>query len=445
MSLTESSARIAPTITEPSADAPGEMLPLHGQRDHFDQPSPATPASRLIPMPIGKSASAPGDRLHGINSSAIIRIGAACRQMGGIDLATGIPSIPAHTDAVAGAVDALRGGQNAYAHPHGVAELRQAIVEKLRRENRIECDADSDVLVTSGAIGAFTASMMALFSPGDEILVPEPYFGWHVNLVRLAGLRPRFVRLHPPLFALTRDALTAALSPRTRGIVLCTPANPSGKVYTRDELKLLARVAFEQDLLVITDEQYEQFCYDSNRHVSPASIDGLDDRTVAIMGFSKSLSVTGWRLGYAVAPAALMKPIRSVHQLLYICPPTPLQHGVAHALRSPIDRTGELRAQLSAKRDRLCTALTDAGFAVLPPQGGFFVLATVPAVLARSMTARTGDLAMAVLEETGVAAVAGPDFYSNTVGDRILRFCFAKSDADIEEACRRLRTLSTRQ
>ena len=267
--------------------------------------------------------------------------------------------------------------------------------------------------------------------------MPEPYFGWHVNLIHMAGLIPRFLRLEGG--SLTRAAASAACGPRTRGIVLCTPANPSGAMYSVADLEAVADIARQQDLWVVTDEQYEHFCYDGNRHVSPASVSDLGERTVTIMGFSKTLSVTGWRLGYAVAPKELLDPIASAHQLMYICPPTPLQHGVAAAMRSLSELCREQCSELQEKRDQLCAALVDAGFDVALPQGGFFILTNT----APLGCARAADAAMALLERVGVAAVPGTDFYSGASGESALRFCFAKSDREIEEGCRRLRTLQS--
>lgn len=369
-----------------------------------------------------------------LGSSAIIEILAECTRRGGIDLATGIPATPADPQAVDGAIHALAGGANTYAESRGILALRAAIADKLRRDNDLDHDPAREILVTSGITGALTAALTALFSPGDAVLVLEPFFDWHVRLIKLAGLTPVFLPLQAPAYSLTRAALRAAIGPTIRGLILCTPGNPSGKVFTRDELAAIAEVAREADLAIVTDEQYESFCFDGLRHVSPAAVADLRGRTVTIGGFSKSMAVTGWRVGYAAGPAGLIDAVHNVHQALYICPPTPLQHGVLAALSERSDRPTR---DLEHRRDRLCAALRDAGFQVHTPQGGFFVLADASGVAALSQH----DPSMMLLECIGVAAVPGAAFSTQPGDAMVLRFCFAKDDAVLDEACRRLRTL----
>lgn len=373
-----------------------------------------------------------------IGPSPILEMLSACRKRGGIDLASGIPSHRANPQAVAGAIAALKAGANVYSDTRGLPALRAVIADRLRRENHIPVDAEHELLITSGLTGGFTASLLALFNPGDEILVLEPFFGWHVRLIRIAGLVPRFVRLEAPTYTITATALREAIGPRTRGLVICTPVNPSGKVFTQAELQTIARVADERDLLLLTDEQYERFCFDGARHISPAAVAGLRRRTITLGGFSKSMSITGWRLGYAAGPAALIEPVHSHHQALYICPATPLQHGLLAALETPdAGRSAAALELLAGKRDRLCKALTAAGFQVQRPQGGFFVLADASeiAALPREHTA------MALLEQTGVAAVPSHAFSTAEADRSLLRFCFAKDDTHLQEASRRLLTL----
>ncbi|MDC0671969.1 pyridoxal phosphate-dependent aminotransferase [Nannocystis radixulma] len=361
----------------------------------------------------------------------------ACQKRGGIDLATGIPSTSADPRAVDGAVAALRAGANVYSDTRGLPELRRAVAGKLRRENALDYDAEREVLITSGITGGLAASLLALFKAGDTVLVLEPFFDWHIRLIVLAGLTPGFVSLRGPDYALTRASLEAALGPRVRGLVLCTPGNPSGKVLARDELETIADFAREHDLRLVTDEQYESFCFGDARHLSPAAVGDLRRRTATVGGFSKSLAVTGWRIGYAAGPARFIDAIHDVHQALYICPPTPLQHGVLAALTGSSD--GPDVHAFERKRDRLCAALRDAGFGVCVPQGGFFVLAdsrTVPAL-------QLPNPALALLEGVGVAAVPGTAFSTDPADATVLRFCYAKDDAVLDEGCRRLRTLAS--
>lgn len=366
--------------------------------------------------------------------SDILEIAGACARLGGIDLAVGLPSRRADPKAVEGAVRALYGGHNRYADARGAAPLRAALADHLTHAYGLEYDPDRELLVTSGITGGFAACTQALFAAGDELIIFEPFFGWHVRLARLAGLVPRFVALTPGEGRLDIAALKAAVGPRTRGVVVCTPNNPCGTVWQESELEALEEVVLEHDLLVIADEQYAGFCYDDRTHRSPASRPALRPRTLSLGGFSKSLDVTGWRMAYAAAPAHLIDAVRLMHQTLYICAPTPLQHGIAAALPG-FDTTDE-RARLAAQRDQLCDALRTAGFAVHVPEGGFFVMAD-----AAGLT-RTTDypLAMSLLERTGVAAVPGRAFYADG-GGSLLRFCFARPAAVLDEACRRLRAL----
>ena len=370
-------------------------------------------------------------------SSLILDIFRVCKQRGGIDLATGIPTTLADPEAVDGAVHAIRAGHNLYAPSLGLPELREAIAAKLERDSGLRYDPATEIMVTSGISGAFSAAMMALFTRGDEVIVPEPFFGFHVKLLRLAGLTPRYLRLDSPTQELQREALEAVCGPKTRGLILCTPANPSGKVYSRAELERIAELARERDLLVVTDEQYEHFCYDGVEHVAPASVADLRERTLTLQGFSKSLSITGWRQAYAAGPPQMLEAMFGIHQALYVCPPTPLQHGVLRALDEPGDRLEQQRLDFERKRNKLNRALAKAGFEVQPSSGGFFSMADASALTQFP----TEDLALRLLDEVGVASVPGRAFYSDRSMDHMLRFCFAKRDEEIDEACRRLERL----
>jgi aminotransferase len=224
------------------------------------------------------------------------------------------------------------------------------------------------------------------------------------------------------------------LKPNTRAVVVCSPGNPSGKMFDSSELEALARVAREKDLLVITDEIYENIVYDGRKHVPPATIDDLRDRTVTIMGLSKTFSITGWRLGYAVARADFARAMTLVNDLFYVCAPTPLQHGAAAGFRAPPSFFTDLARDYARKREMTCSALEKAGLAPIWPEGAYYVLADVGRL--GFQTAR--ESAMALLEETGVASIPGTAFYSDAEGERFLRFCFAKEDDVLGEACRRI-------
>jgi len=374
-------------------------------------------------------------RLHGLVQSDIRRMTRECDLAGGINLGQGICALPTPPLVRDGAIAAIRAGKSIYSYPEGILELRQAIAAKLERKNGLRADPLREILVTVGASGAFTAALHALLDPGDGILIPEPYYGYHLNAAILGGLEPHFLELAPPAFEVREDELCAALRPSTRAVVVCTPSNPSGKMWSRAELEALARVAAERDLLVITDEIYEDIVYDGRAHVSPATVGGLGQRTVTIMGLSKTFSITGWRLGYAVAPEWMVRAMTVVNDLFVVCAPTPLQHGVAAGLGAPASFYDELRAGYARKREWICDALDGAGMNPIRPQGAYYVLADV----GHLGHASAREAAMALLERTGVAAIPGSAFYRGAAGERLLRFCYACEDDVLREACRRLR------
>jgi aminotransferase len=373
-------------------------------------------------------------RLSALSQSDIRRMTRECERVGGINLGQGICDLPTPELVREGAIRAIRENRSTYSFAEGARELRDAIAGKLQRDNGLRADPASEICVTVGASGAYACAIHALLDPGDGLLLFEPYYGYHLNAAIVAGLTPQFVTLHAPEFALSESALEAAITPQTRAMVVCTPGNPSGKMFSRDELELLARIAQKHDLLIITDEIYEYIRYDGRAHVSPATIPGLRERTVTIMGLSKTFSITGWRLGYAVAPEPLTKAITLVNDLDYVCAPTPLQLGAAAGFNAPQSYFDELQSGYQQKRDKICAALDRAGLPPIVPQGAYYVLANCQS-LGRA-TAR--EAAMDLLERTRVASVPGSAFYRGAAGERLLRFCFAKDDAVLDEACRRL-------
>jgi len=376
-------------------------------------------------------------RLQGLLQSEIRRMTRECERVGGINLGQGICDLPTPPLVRDGAIAAIRENRSTYSFAEGAAELRQAIAKKLQRDNGLRADPATEICVTVGASGAYAAAIHALLDPGDGILLLEPYYGYHLNAAIVAGFTPEFLALSPPDFALREEALEAAITPRTRAVVLCTPSNPSGKMFSREELSALARVADRHDLLVITDEIYEYIRYDGRPHLSPASIPELAARTVTIMGLSKTFSITGWRLGYTFAPAEMTKAISLVNDLYFVCAPTPLQLGAAAGFAAPASYFSELQSGYQRKRDVICAALRRAGLPPIVPQGAYYVLADC----SRLGFATSREAAMHVLEATRVASVAGSAFYRGAEGDKLLRFCFAKDDTVLEVACGRLASL----
>jgi len=359
-----------------------------------------------------------------------------CDRVGGINLSQGICDVAPPEEVLRAAREAVERGPHHYTRGEGLPELRVALAAKLRRDNGIDADADGEIVVTSGVTGGYLCAIHALLDPGDGILLFEPYYAYHLNIARTAGLVPHFLTL-PSLHAdVTEAMLRAALRSDTRALVLCTPSNPGGKVFTRAELEVVSRVAAEHDLLVITDEIYEYFVYDGRRHVSPASLAELWPRTVSLFGLSKIYAITGWRMGYAVAPRPLSESLLLANDLFFICAPRPMQEGVAHGLSVlGVDWYRQRGAAFEDKRDRICAALRDAGFGPIVPQGSYYVFTDVHPRGYESAR----EAAMDLLEQTGVATVPGTAFFQGSDGERYLRVCFAKEDPVLDEACERIR------
>jgi len=374
----------------------------------------------------------------GLVQSEIRAMTVECDRVGGVNLAQGVCDTEVPAPVAARAVEAITQGLNIYTRLDGIAPLRQAIAARLARHNGVTADPDAEILVTSGATAGFQAACMALFDPGDEVILFEPFYGYHLGTLRALRVNATSVPLAEPKWALDVEALRAAITPRTRGIVLNSPSNPCGKVFSRAELEAVAALAIEHDLFVITDEIYEYFVFDGAQHISLATLPGMAERTISISGLSKTFSITGWRIGYLVADRRWLGAISYFHDLVYVCAPSPFQHGAAAGLMQLPDSfyTG-LATEYQAKRDMLCTALADVGLTPSIPQGAYYVLADVTNL--PGATAR--EKARTLLRNTGVAAVAGTAFFAGGRGENLIRFCFAKRDEDLERACAMLRTL----
>ncbi|HLJ77229.1 MAG TPA: aminotransferase class I/II-fold pyridoxal phosphate-dependent enzyme [Acidobacteriaceae bacterium] len=374
----------------------------------------------------------------GLVQSEIRAMTVECERMGGINLAQGVCDTGVPSPVMKAAIEAIEQGYNIYTRADGIAPLRTAIADKLSRYNGFTADPDSQILVTSGATGAFHAACTALFEPGDEVILFEPFYGYHLNTLRALRVNATAVPMPAPTWTLDFDALRAAVTPRTRGIVINSPSNPCGKVFSRAELQAVADLALQHDLFVLTDEIYEYFLYDGTKHISLATLPGMAERTITISGLSKTFSITGWRIGYLAADPRWMPAISYFHDLVYVCAPSPFQHACAAGLLQLDDSFyAALASEYQVKRDMLCSALADAGMAPSIPAGAYYVLAdtiSLPGATAR-------DKARNLLRSTGVAAVAGTAFFAEGRGENLLRFCFAKRDEDLERACNALRSL----
>lgn len=374
------------------------------------------------------------DRIRGVIQSDIRRMSRECERVGGINLGQGICDLPTIRELVDGACDAISEWKATYSKFEGIDLLRDRIARKLQHYNGFTADPDSEIVVTVGSTGGFATAAMATLNAGDEVILFEPAYGYHYNMLQALGIRSKFVPLHEPDWSIDFQELRRAFTPKTKGIVVCTPSNPCGKVFTRDELEKIGALCREFGVWAYTDEIYEYIVYDGRQHVSMASIPSCRDVTITISGFSKTFSVTGWRVGYVVAPKEIAQPIGIVNDLFYICAPTPLQWGIARALEVGDDYYTKLAADYRAKRDLLATSLREAGFKPFVPQGAYYMLAEIPDEFANDREA-----ANTLLEESRVASVPGSAFYFDGGGTRMLRFCFAKDFDALEEAARRIR------
>ena len=364
-----------------------------------------------------------------------------CDRVGGVNLAQGVCDTELPVPVVEGAIQAIRDGYNIYTRLDGIAPLREAIAGKLQRDNHLTVDPNSEVLVTSGATAGFYAAMMALLDPGDEVVLFEPFYGYHLNTLTALRIAPVTVPLSWGDWALDLDRLRAAITPKTRAIVVNSPSNPSGKVFSRTELEAIATVAEQYDLFLFTDEIYEYFVYDGTEHISPATLPGMAERTISISGLSKTFSITGWRIGYLTASARWMPSIAYFHDLTYVCAPSPFQYGAAAGLlQLPASFYTGLASEYQIKRDMMCSALAAAGMTPHVPAGAYYVLANVSSLPGSSAK----EKARTLLRESGVAAVAGTAFFHEGRGEGLLRFCFAKRDEELQRACDLLEDRSRR-
>ncbi len=378
------------------------------------------------------------DRCDCSMQSEIRMMSVECARHDGINLSQGVCDIPIPKAVRTGAVEAIESGRNIYTHFTGISSLKAAIADKYRRFYGMEVDPKSEIIVSAGATGALNCVFQAILNPGDEVIVFEPYYGYHVSILRAVGAEPVFVPLHSPDWVFDADDLERAVSSRLKAIIINTPGNPTGKVYTKEELAMIASFAEAHDLFVFTDEIYEHFLYDGNQHVSPAMLDGMRHRTIVVSGFSKTFSVTGWRIGYAICDPKWASAIGYFNDLFYVCAPAPFQVGISKGIKGLDDGYYRgLSEEFEVKRDRFCKVLDGIGMKPSIPEGAYYVLADTSGISGKTSL----EKAMYILEKTNVACVPGKSFYHDGGGENLVRFCYAKDDDVLDEACRRLELL----
>ncbi len=358
-----------------------------------------------------------------------------CRQHGAVNLSQGFPDFPAPQDIKDAACRAIASDVNQYAITWGAPALRTAIAAKQLRCYGMTVDPEREIAVTCGATEAMIASILAIVDPGDEVVVFEPFYENYGPDVILAGAVPRFVSLRPPDWSFDPDELAAAFNDKTRGIILNTPNNPTGKVFTRDELETIAMLCRKWDVVAFSDEIYEHIIYDGAEHVPMATLPGMADRTVTINALSKTYSVTGWRVGWTIASPQLTAGIRKVHDFLTVGAAAPLQEAGAVALGFPDDYYRTLASDYTVRRDLLVAGLRGVGFQCDAPRGAYYILADAAGLGCRDDVA----FARRLVETVGVGAVPGSSFFSRPeLGRTLLRFAFPKTADTLNEAVARL-------
>lgn len=364
-----------------------------------------------------------------------------------VNLSQGFPDFDGPPAAKDAAVAAIHAGHAQYARMSGIPVLNAAVADAWAREDRTAIDPDANVTITSGCSEGLVAAALGLLNPGDEVIIFEPYFDFYVTASAMAGATPRFVTLRPPtgpgnpLAAWTFDdrELRAAFTPRTRAIFLNTPHNPTGKVFTREELSLIGSLAEQHNVTIIADEVYEHLTYEpSLPHISIATFPGMFERTITLSSIGKTFSLTGWKIGWAIAPPDLTACVRAAHQFITFCAATPLQHGAAAALPHAATYAATLRTLFASNRDLLADALRHAGLTVFPSHATYFLMADHAALGFANDRAFCEHLTTTV----GVAAIPPGVFYSNpSDGHRLVRFAFCKREETMREAVRRLANL----
>ena len=354
-----------------------------------------------------------------------------------VNFAQGFPDFDPDPRILDAAAKALRGGFNQYATTWGAPSLRQAVARKYTTAWRRTVDADAEVTVSCGATEAMIAAMLAAVDPGDEVIVFEPFYENYGPDCVISGAVPRYVTLRPPDWSFDPDQLRAAFTPRTRAIIVNTPHNPSGKVYSREELALIASLCVEHDAIAITDEIYEHLVY-RGKHISMATLPGMAERTITISGASKTYSVTGWRIGWLIAPPSLTTGIRKVHDFLTVGAAHPLQVAIAQALELPPSFYVELLGDYQERRDAIVSGLSECGFEVAAPDGAYYVMAGISAFSAEDDVA----FARRLIEEVAVATVPASSFYHDPeLGRGHIRFSFPKKIETIERGLEALRRI----
>jgi aminotransferase len=377
------------------------------------------------------------NRAKNIAQSEIRAMSILCNEKNGLNMAQGLCDLEVPLPVVEGAKEGIDSGKNVYTSAYGNYKLRAAIAKKQNDFYDQGIDVDN-VLVSLGATGAFYATAMSLLNEGDEVILFEPYYGYHVATLESIGCKIKYIRTTPPSYEIDFEYLKDQISKDTKAILICNPSNPSGKVYTREELENLSEIINQNDLFLFSDEMYEHFIYDGLEFVSALSIESLKEKTVVISGFSKIYSITGWRLGYAITQKEIIDAASAFNDLIYVCPPAPLQNGVLKGLNElPKSYYTDVAKEHQVKRDKFIKALNDAGLKSEYVKGAYYVLADISKLEGED----DKEKVVTLLEKTGIAAVPARAFYQDSKGINLARFCFSKKEEELDVAIERLKNL----
>lgn len=380
----------------------------------------------------------PSDRTKDLKQSSIRAASVQCNAVGGINLGQGVCDMPTPTTIKEAAYAAIAGDKSLYSPCEGVLELRAAIAEKIKKFNKIKINSVDEVLVTHGSTGAFICAITTLFNPGDEVILFEPFYGYHKNILDLHNIKVKAVALDPVDFSFDLADIKKAITPNTKAIVICTPCNPCGKVFSKEELLEIGKLAVQHNLYVITDEIYEYITYPGFQHISFASLEDFKERTITISGLSKTYNMTGWRLGYVSAPAEIITKMALVQDLIYVCPATPLQHAAIAAFAMDDSYFQKMRESYLVKRDHTVNSLREIGFQLTVPEGAYYIMLD----FSKLGFADDEQAAKIILEKAKVALVAGRAFYVDpSKGKNILRVCYALHEDKINLAMAQLKAV----
>jgi L-glutamine---4-(methylsulfanyl)-2-oxobutanoate aminotransferase len=397
------------------------------------RPGSLTPARKAAGTPFFPSHPSRADTF---TESVIREMTRLALQHDAINLAQGFPDFPCPQELKTAACNALNADINQYAITWGAKDLREALAERVKRYNGMAFDPEQEITVTCGSTEAMMTSMLALIQSGDEVIVPEPFYENYGPDTQISGAVPKYVHLEDD-FSIDEELWKAAITKKSRAIIINTPNNPTGKVFSKGELSFVADLCIDHNMVAITDEIYEHILYDGKKHVSIGTLPGMQDRTITIGSFSKTYSVTGWRVGYALAGKEITARLRKIHDFLTVGAPAPLQHACVTALRLPESYYRGLAEDYDRKRRILYNGLRKAGFSCKLPEGAYYIFTDIT-----EFGMRDTAFARHLVETAGVAAVPGSSFYHEG-GETKLRFTFSKKDETLVEACRRLETVES--